>query len=92
MAKHRMCPPGLYEGDGTETRAVINWLMQHKVPFIRCSRYHLKVQSLNYYIGKGTLFCDGDLAAQDERGVEAFKKHLTRLSFSTTGGVTDFAF
>lgn len=90
MHKLKQRPPNHHDGDSAETRTLIDWLLANKIYFVRHSRYHLKVDSWNYYIGKGTIFRDDEEAAETERGVEAFKLHLSRLSCIKTGGPGDF--
>ena len=48
MPKLKKRPPNFHEGDDAETRDLIDWLIKKNVSFVRCSRYHLKVQSLNF--------------------------------------------
>ncbi len=63
--------------DSAETRDVIGWLQDHRVSFVRHSRYHLKIGELNYYLGKGTIFFDSEDEARSERGFAALQQLLT---------------
>lgn len=90
MPKHKPRPPNYHAGDDAATSAFIAWMLQNEIPFVRHSRYHIKVEAWNYYVGKGTIFRDGALTAETDRGIEAFKLHLSRLSCIATGGPGDF--
>jgi hypothetical protein len=46
------------------------------VRFQQPTPFQLKVGSASYYPSKGTIFCDGEIRARDERGIAAFLRLL----------------
>ncbi|TXM65241.1 hypothetical protein FV226_25330 [Methylobacterium sp. WL12] len=65
--------------DDADTRRSIQWLLDNHVPFVRHSRYHLKLDGLNYFLGKGTIFLDSEDQARPKRGFVALQELLISM-------------
>lgn len=64
--------------DDSKMRRAIEALNEAGIRFTRPTKYQLKVDDLNFYPTKGTIFRDGDDAALNERGLEAFMALLSK--------------
>jgi len=56
-------------------------LKDHGIPFLRTSRFQLKIDEWNFYPDRGTIVRDDGSAAETERGLDAL---LARLGQSPT--------
>lgn len=59
-------------------RRAIEALTEAGIRFTRPTKYQLKVDDLNFYPTKGTIFRDGDDAVLKERDLEAFMTLLSK--------------
>jgi len=48
------------------------------IPVQVCSPYHLKFGPLNYYLGKGRIFRDGEMDPHHETGIDSFVELCSR--------------
>jgi hypothetical protein len=78
MSRFKKAGPLIYPEDTPETKAIINWLRDSKIHFARKTRHHIKTGSINFYLGKGTIYIDDELQPRSDRGFEALKQLLTR--------------
>lgn len=63
--------------DTPETKAIINWLRDSKIHFVRKTRHHIKIGPINFYPATGTIYFDDEPKARPERGLDALKELLT---------------
>lgn len=78
MSKKHKPRPETYPEDSEATRETLAWLRTQRLPFIRCSRYHIRIGDLNFYPDKGTIYRSDDLGALPETGLTALQRLLTR--------------
>lgn len=78
MSKKHKPRQETYPEDSAATRDTLAWLRAQRVPFVRCSRYHIRIGNLNYYPDKGTIYRSNDLGALPEAGLAALQDLLTR--------------
>jgi hypothetical protein len=57
----------------------IDTLLVRGLDFERMSRWQIKIDSVNYYPDRGTIFVDGDDAALKERGLDALLTTIGKL-------------
>ena len=52
--------------------AAIRRLQQENIHFEVLTAFHIKVGDLNFYPGRGTIYCDGERRALPKSGLDAF--------------------
>jgi|tagenome__1003787_1003787.scaffolds.fasta_scaffold20708056_3 hypothetical protein len=58
------------------------WLRKRNLRFDQKTLYQLKIErDVSYYPNKGTIFVDGEIAAQDERGLRGLEQVLIELGY-----------
>jgi hypothetical protein len=65
--------------EGAAIAAAEAWLRARGVPYRRPSPHHLKVGSVNFYPGKGTIFVDREAARRREIGLSGLQQVLAAL-------------
>jgi hypothetical protein len=60
----------------TPTNEVVDLLEELKVPYTIKTLWHLKVDIINYYPSKGTIYVDCEEFKRNEKGLEGLKKVL----------------
>lgn len=49
------------------------------------SKFHIKIDEINYFPGKGTIYLDGDFGKLEETGIEALKQVLKEYDIIQEG-------
>ena len=65
-------------GDSEAMRSALATLREMGIPFVRRTRYQLKINEWNFYPDRGTIVCDGAEGAEDERGLGHLLARLGR--------------
>ena len=74
--------------DAPAMKSAITALLEQRIAFHRPSLYQLKIGKWNFYPAKGTIIRDGQEAAEDERGLDAF---IGKAAFGRTAAHPDAA-
>ena len=56
----------------------IKFLDDNKIEHKVCSKNHIKVGRINFYLSTGTCYIDGDPSSCKEKGLKVFKKLISR--------------
>jgi len=67
----------IMDGNSPQLVCTIDWLCANHLPVLRPSKIHLKIGSLNFCPGTGTIYFDGS-TREEERGLSGLKKVLER--------------
>ena len=66
-----------------QMQEAIKFLGEHGVYFQKMTEHQVKIESINYYPAKGTIYCDGAKRALPEKGLEALLRTVRKLEPSS---------